>query len=135
MSPEPRLCHPESHKCLSTEQRVYPHYTESILPLRPRGRGPSSCSRRALTLVPPGAALGVRAPHEPDAVRGSEGEGGEGRVEGPGEEPAEGCEGLGDRSGYWEKSLYKGGRRGRSSELWRRTSEQSGAGRELRTVP
>lgn len=56
-------------------------------------------------------------------------------MEGVDREPGEGCEGQGDRSEYWEKSLYKRGGRGRSSELWRRTSEQSGAGRELRTVP
>lgn len=41
----------------------------------------------------------------------------------------------GDRSPYWQSPLYKGGRRGRSSEPGRRTSEPRGDGRVLGTVP
>lgn len=111
-----------SRGCLST--RV-PSSSQS-----PRAR--PQLAPRALTWASPWSCSGVRAsPDLPSSEGGRSGVGGRGI----GGELDEGGEGQGDRSGYWEKSLYKGGGRGRSSELWRRTSEQSGAGRELRTVP
>lgn len=108
--------------CLST--RVRP-FSQS-----PRAR--PQLALRALTWASPWSCSGVRASLDfPGSKGGRSGVSGRGI----GGELDEGCVGQGDRSGYWEKSLYKGGGRGRSSELWRRTSELSGAGRELRPVP
>lgn len=112
---------------------VYPQQAESVLPRQPRGRGPSSCSRWALTLASPGAALGVRVSPPVRSCEGQRGREarGEWRVPTRSSLRSQWGEAI-NQFGYWKKSLYKGGRRGRSSELWRRTSEQSVAGR---TVP